>query len=273
MRPCPSQSGAAAFVNSFCHPISLAIHIRRKDDFRKLWAGQTISALGSRITREGLPLTAVIVLKATALQMSVLSAIGSASVLFFSLGAGIIADRFRRRSIMIAADLGRAALLSMVPALALLHRLSIIHLIVISALAGVLSVLFDVAYQSYLPSLVAPGQLLEGNRLLALSEATAEVLGPSLTGVLVQLITAPLAVLLDAISFVISALSLTSIGTREPGPQPAKAVSARQEIWEGIAAVLSHPALRPLFSLDRRLFVLRPLSQLLHVVFHSHPAP
>jgi hypothetical protein len=159
----------------------------------------------------------------------------------------LIVDRFRRRPIMIATDLGRALLLSAVPALALLHRLAMVHLITIAACTGILSVLFDVAYQSYLPSLVAPEALFEGNRLLAFSEAIAEVLGPSLTGVLVQLITAPLAILLDALTFIVSAFSLVSIRTREPAPQPATGMPIRKEIWGGLALVLAHPALRPLF--------------------------
>jgi MFS family permease len=179
--------------------------------------------------------------------MGILSAVGSASVLFFSLAAGVVADRFRRQPVMIAADLGRALLLAMVPTLALLHRLSITHLIAIAACTGVLSVLFDVAYQSYLPALAAPEDLFEGNRFLALSESTAEVLGPSLTGVLVQLITAPLAVLLDAVSFVVSAVSLMSIRTQESAPTPAPGVPIRTEIMEGMRVVLADPALRPLF--------------------------
>lgn len=223
------------------------IDIWRQKDFRKLWAGQTVSALGSRITREGLPLTAVILLGASAVQMGILSAIGYGSVLIFSLAAGIVADRFRRRPIMILADLGRALLLGAVPVLAIMHRLSIVHLIAIAASTGVLSVLFDVAYPSYLPAIVPAGELFEGNRLMSLSEATAEVLGPPLTGVLVQAITAPLAILIDAISFVISALSLWSIRTLEPAPQPVSGVPIFEEGRAGIAAVLSDRTLRPLF--------------------------
>jgi predicted MFS family arabinose efflux permease len=148
---------------------------------------------------------------------------------------------------MIAADLGRALLLAIVPALALLHRLSMTHLIAIAACTGVLSVLFDVAYQSYLPVLAAPDDLFEGNRLLALSESTAEVLGPSLTGVLVQLVTAPVAIVLDAASFVVSALSLTIIKVEEPTPEPVSGIPIRTEILEGISVVLAHPTLRLLF--------------------------
>jgi MFS family permease len=109
------------------------IPLWRNREFLKLWIGQTISEIGSRITREGLPLTAVIVLGATPAQMGILSATGGASVLLFSLWAGLIVDRVRRRPVMIAADLGRALLLAAIPALALMHRLTIAHLITVAA--------------------------------------------------------------------------------------------------------------------------------------------
>ena len=218
----------------------------RNAGFLKLWGGQTISEIGSRITREGLPLTAVLVLGATPAQMGVLSATGSLSVLLFSLFAGVVVDRVRRRPVMIAADVGRALLLTAVPVLFFLHRLSIANLVVVAASAGVLTVLFEVAYQSYLPSLVSPGELLEGNRLLSISGATAEILGPSITGILVQLITAPIAVLLDALSFLISALSIWSIRSSERAPQPAPRVPFRTEMLEGTRVIFAHGVLRAL---------------------------
>src|SRR5512136_3192584 len=126
----------------------------RHADFVKLWAGQTVSELGSRITREGLPLAAVLTLGATPAQMGLLAAIGSAPVLLLGLVAGVWVDRLRRRPILIAADLGRAALLITIPIAALMGVLSIEQLYVVAALAGILTLFFDVAYQSYLPSLV-----------------------------------------------------------------------------------------------------------------------
>jgi MFS family permease len=213
----------------------------------KLWIGETISGIGSRITREGLPLTAVIVLGATPTQMGILSATGGASVLLFSLWAGLIVDRVRRRPVMIAADLGRALLLSSVPVLAVMHVLSIAHLITVAALTGVLTVLFEVAYQSYLPSLVGQDDLFEGNRLLSISSSTAEILGPSITGVLVQLITAPIAILLDALSFLVSAISVWLIRVPEPPAHTTPHESLREEILGGMKVILAHPLLRALF--------------------------
>ena len=213
----------------------------------KLWIGQTISEVGSRITREGLPLTAVIVLGATPGQMGILSATGGASVLLFSLWAGLIVDRVHRRPVMIAADLGRALLLSSIPVLAVMHVLTIAHLITVAALTGVLTVLFDVAYQSYLPSLVGREGLFEGNRLLSISGSIAEILGPSITGVLVQLITAPIAILLDACSFVVSAISVWLIRAPEPPAHAAPHESLRDEILGGMKVILAHSLLRALF--------------------------
>jgi len=224
----------------------IAASIRRNHSFLKLWVGQTISEIGSRITREGIPLTAVIVLGATPAQMGILSATGAASVLLFSMAAGVIVDRVRRRPVMITADLCRAVLLTSVPILAALHLLSMIQLIFIAACAGVLTVLFDVAYQSYLPSIVGAEHLLEGNRLLSISSATAEILGPSLTGFLVQLISAPLAVLLDALSFVVSGVSVWAIRAPEPAPHSSPRTPLRREMFEGMRTILEHSALRAL---------------------------
>src|SRR6202040_3583209 len=123
-------------------------------DFLKLWTAQAISELGSRITREGIPLTALLVLHAGAVQMGLLNALGGLAVLVFGLAAGVWIDRLRRRPVLIAADLGRAALLASIPAAALAGRLAMAQLYVVAALAGVLTVFFYVADQSYLPALV-----------------------------------------------------------------------------------------------------------------------
>jgi len=218
--------------------------------------GQTISQIGSRVTREGIPYTAVLVLGASPEGMGRLAAVGSAAVLLFSLAAGVIVDRTSRRTIMIGADLGRALLLGAVPILALTHALRMSHLITVAALAGVLTVLFDVAYQSYLPSLVAEEDLFEGNRLLTLSASTAEVIGPLTTGILVKLITAPIAILLDAISYLISAASVWAIGVREPRRIRAVAhESAGTELLAGIQTVMAHFALRLLLFRSATAFL------------------
>ncbi|HLX08939.1 MAG TPA: MFS transporter, partial [Thermoanaerobaculia bacterium] len=192
---------------------------RTSPDFLKLWTAKAISELGSRITREGIPLTALLVLHASALQMGLLNALGGAAVLVVGLAAGVWIDRRRRRPVLIAADLGRAAVLASIPAAALAGRLAMGQLYAVAALAGVLTIFFDVADQSYLPTLVEPDRILDANAKLTLSSTLAEIAGPGLTGFLVQLITAPIAILFDALSFLVSALLLVAIRQREPPPE------------------------------------------------------
>ncbi len=218
----------------------------RRSDFLKLWTGQTISAIGSRITREGLPLTAVLMLGATPWQMGLLAAASSASILVFSIVAGVIADRVHRRPLMIGTDLARAALLTSIPLAARFGVLSFGLLLGVSVAAGLLTVQFDIAYQSYLPALLPSDELFEGNRRLTMSAATAEILGPGITGVLVQAITAPIAILLDAVSFVVSAVSLWFIRTPEPESVPAAPESLWREASEGARTIARYPILRVL---------------------------
>lgn len=215
----------------------------RHPDFLKLWTGQTISAVGSRVTRTALPLAAVLTLGATPAQMGFMSALGAASTLVFGLLAGVAVDRMRRRPIMIAADLVRAAILASIPLAAAMHRLTMAQLYAVIALVGFFTVFFDVAYQSYLPSLIETENLLEGNSKLSMSSATAEVAGPSVAGILVQLITAPMAILFDALSFLASALSIVLIRKREI---LHRVQHASGHPIAGFRFLFSHPLLRPL---------------------------
>src|SRR5512133_2672970 len=223
----------------------------RNPDFIKLWTGQTISTLGSHITNGGLPLLAVITLKASPFQMGLLQAVGSAPVLLFSLVAGVWVDRLRRRPILIAADLGRALILATIPLAAVLGWLTIWHIYFVIALTGILTVLFNTAYRAYLPALVEQEHIVEGNSKLALSDSAAEVVGPGLTGVLVQTITAPIAILFDALSFVVSAVSLLFIRKGELPPNLAgERQSVLQEAREGVRAVMREPILLALTATD-----------------------
>jgi len=216
-------------------------------DFLRLWAGQTISELGTRITRDGIPLLAVITLGATPVQMGFLSASASAPVLLFSLFAGLWVDRLRRRPLMILSDLGRALLLASIPLAAAFDLLQIEQLYLVIALVGVLTVFFDVAYQAYLPSLVNRAHILEGNSKLAVSSSIAELAGPGLAGFLIQVLTAPVAILLDSLTFLVSVLSLAVIRKPEPAPEPVQTRSRWvSEIREGLHTVWSNPVLRSL---------------------------
>lgn len=216
----------------------------RSPDFLKLWGGQTISTLGSHITAGGLPLLAILSLQSGPVEVGILQAMGSAPVLLFSLLAGVWVDRLRRRPLMIWADLGRAVVLASIPLAAILGRLTIWQIYIVMAMNGILTVLFNSAYRAYLPALVGPEHVVEGNAKLSLSDSTAEVVGPGLTGVLVQTISAPIAIAFDALSFVVSAGSLAAIRRPEPPPAPAE---QRQpllaEARAGFQALLSRPVL------------------------------
>jgi MFS family permease len=217
----------------------------RNADFLKLWTGETISLFGTQITTLALPLTAVLVLSATPVQIGILNAASFAPFLLFSLPAGVFVDRKRRRPILIISNLGRGLLLGLIPLLALLGVLRIEHLIPIAFLVGVLTVFFHLAYHSFLPTLVARDQLVEGNSKLTASESIAEIGGPGLAGLLIQLGSAPFAIFLDAISYLISALSLSLIRAAEPEPErPASRSSMLQEIGEGLRVVFGNRYLR-----------------------------
>ena len=217
----------------------------RHPDFVKLWTGQTISLIGSQVTFLALPLTAVLVLNATPAQMGFLTAAGAIPSLLVGLFAGVWVDRHRRRPILIAADLGRAALLLLIPVAALLGVLRIEYLYIVAFLVGTLGLFFEVAHHSFLPSLVGREQLVEGNSKLEISDSVAEIVGPGLAGGLVQLVTAPIAIAVDAISFLISALFLGLIRTPEPAPKPPdEQQNIFGEVVEGLALVSGNALLR-----------------------------
>lgn len=217
----------------------------RHADFRRLWLAQTVSLFGSEISALAIPVAAALALGATPGQMGLLRAAGTAPYLALGLLAGVWVDRWRRRPVMIGADLGRALLLGTIPAAALLHALGLPLLFAVAPLAGTLTLCFDVAAGAYLPGLLGREDLVEGNGKLAASVAAAEGAGPGLAGVLVQLLTAPLAIVLDVLSFLASALLLGAIRAPEPAPEPARAGrSLRRELAEGLGAIVRDPILR-----------------------------
>jgi len=217
----------------------------RHTDFVKLWVGQSISLLGSQITFLALPLTAVLVLDATPAQMGFLTAAEAIPSLLVGLFVGVWVDHYRRRPILIAADLGRAALLIVIPIAAILGVLRIEHLYIVAFLVGALELVFDVAHRSFLPSLVKREQLVEGNSKLEMSRSVAMIIGPGVAGGLVQWVTAPIAIAVNAISFLISALFLGWIRTPELAPKPS---DQQQNIWgeigEGLKLVSNNRLLR-----------------------------
>ena len=219
----------------------------RHADFMKLWAGQTVSELGSVVTRTAVPLVALLVLGAGPFEMALLVVAGSLAVLLVGFFAGAWVDRLRRRPLLIWADAIRAVLLFSIPAAYLANVLRIEYLYVVVFLEGSLGALFDAAYPAYVPSLIGVDRVLEGNSKLATSSSLAEIGGPGLAGGLVQLIGAPFAILVDAISFGVSAISLGLIRRPEPArPTPTSVTPIREEILEGLRLVRRHPLLVPL---------------------------
>ncbi len=219
----------------------------RHGDFMKLWAGQTVSELGSVVTRTAVPLVALLVLGAGPFEMAMLVVAASLAVLLVGFFAGAWVDRLRRRPLLIGADAIRAVLLFSIPAAYLAGVLRLEQLYLVVFLEGCLGALFDAAYPAYVPSLIGVDRVVEGNSKLATSSSLAEIGGPGLGGGLVQLIGAPFAILVDAISFVVSAVSLVLIRTPEP-PRPPRmsATPIAREIAEGLSLVRRHPVLVPL---------------------------
>jgi len=219
----------------------------RNGDFLRLWSGQTISQFGSQISGLALPLLAILVLDASAFEVAALGVAEFLPFILFSLPAGAWVDRLRRRPILIVADWGRAVALASVPVAYVLDSLTITQLYIVGFVVGVFTVFFDVAYQSYLPSLVAREELTDANGKLEVSRSAAQTAGPGVAGVLIGVLTAPYAVLVDAISFLVSALFLSSIRLGESIESAAngKREPLRTEIADGLRFVLRHPIMRP----------------------------
>jgi len=218
----------------------------RDVDFLKLWAGQTVSEMGSVVTRTALRLVALLTLGAGVAEMAYLVVAASTGVLLVGLVAGAWVDRLPRRPVLIWTDVIRAGLLFSVPAAAAAGTLRIEYLYVVAFLEACLGTLFDSAYHSYLPSLVGVDRLIEGNAKLSLTSSIAEVGGPGLAGALVQVVSAPFAILVDAVSFVVSAVSLLAIRAREaPRPRELRQTIGR-EIAEGVRVVRRHALIFPI---------------------------
>ena len=221
----------------------------RHPDFLKLWTAETVSVFGTQVTLLALPLVAATILQVSPFEFALLGTIEFLPFILLSLPAGVWVDRLRRRPILIVGDLGRAISLISIPLAYSVGALTIWQLYVVAFVNGCLTVFFDVAYQSYLLSIVDRDQLVEGNSRLEISRSASQLAGPGLSGVLIGFLTAPFAIVVDAISYVLSALFVFGIRRAEPpiephdettGPRP----SMRSEIATGLRYVTGHRWLR-----------------------------
>lgn len=225
-------------------------------DFVKLWAGETVSLIGSQVTQFTLPLVAVLTLRSTALEVGVLNALRFVPVIIISLFAGVWLDRRRRRPVLIASALTSSVVIGLVPLSSALGLLSIGLLYLVALLAGSLTVISDVGSLSYVPFLVERAHLAESNSKLQASFAVAGISGPGLAGLLVGLITAPITLTVDAVSYLFAAAGLAGIRKAEPQPQPAaEQPSIRRSIAEGFNAVYGTSLLRVLLAQSATLNV------------------
>ena len=219
----------------------------RNADFTRLWTGQTASLFAAQVSELALPLVAVLALAASSEQVGLLTSVVKLPYLLVSLFAGVLVDRVRRRNILIATDLGRAFVLTLVPVLYWTDRLGISWLYVLGFFAGCGSVLFDVAGQAYLPRIVGRDQLTRGNSALGASQSAATIGGPALGGVLVQWLTAPVAVLAGAVSYLVSALTIATIRHKEDRAENAGGATPAgtlREVWAGLRFVFGNEPLR-----------------------------
>lgn len=216
----------------------------RHSDFRRLWAADTLSQAGTQVTVIALPLLLIKVLDAGPFEVGLLTTFEFLAFLVIGLPAGVWVDRVRRRNVLFVTDLLRGLLFGSLPVAWAFDVLTLAQVYVVALLAGVCTVFFDVAYQSYLPHLVGREHLVEGNAKLQGTQSVAQVAGPTIGGVLVQALTAPYAILLDAVSFLWSAVWIFSIRSREERPERAADRNLRREMREGLAFVFGHRLLR-----------------------------
>jgi predicted MFS family arabinose efflux permease len=218
----------------------------RHRDFRRLWAGETVSELGTQVSILAVPLLAVRSLHATVFQVALLTACSTLGFLIVGLPAGAWVDRLRRRNLMIAADLGRLLALGSIPIAYAFGALGMLQLYAATLAAGLLTVFFDVAYQSYLPSLVGDDNVVEGNTKLGGSAEVAQLAGPSVAGWFIQSIGAPYTVAFDAFTFLFSATCLKSIRRSDlnPARDTRHPANLFREIRQGIGFVFTEPLLR-----------------------------
>jgi MFS family permease len=238
----------------------------RHQDFLKLWSARTVSIFGAELAGLAYPLTAILILQATTFQMGMLQAVRSAAATLVGVFAGVIVDRVSRKPLLITTDLGRALLALTITLTAVSGILTIEQLYVIQFLSGALTIISDVSGMAFLPSLLEKEQLVEGNSKLGTTESVSLIAGPSLSGALIQALTAPLAILVDAVSFVISAVFVWRIRAPEVLVKKERR-SIWAEIGEGLRFVYTDSILRPLAESIALYFLFRQIVLALFILY------
>ncbi|WP_239677250.1 MFS transporter [Natronosporangium hydrolyticum] len=225
-------------------PLRSRLGLLAQHDFRQLFASTTVSQIGLQITQLAMSLVAIDQLGAGEFEAGLLITVQFSAFLLMGLPAGALVDRLRRRSVLIASDLGRAVLLVSVPVAWWAELLTIWHLYLVAFGYGAMTVFFDAAYQSYLPHLVGRRGLVEGNAKLEAVRAVSQTAGPGLAGQLVRLLGAPVALFVDALTMAASVLFYARIRSREQRPARQPGARLRREIAEGLRFVFGQPLLR-----------------------------
>ena len=232
----------------------------------RLWTASTVSSFGTHVTTLALQILAAVTLHATAFELGLLNAARWAPYLMFGLVAGVLVDRYRRKPMLVATDLGRAVVLSVIPLLYVADRLSMETLALSVFAFGVLSLLFEAANQSYLPRLVPRELLTSANARLEQSGSVAQTTGPLLGGLLIKTVGAPVAILFDALSYLFSGLLLASIAAPEPGPTSERR-NLRTELREGLAWVYRHRTLAPMALTSHIRFLFANMLSTVYVIY------
>jgi len=218
----------------------------RSADFRKLWISLTVTSFGAQVTNLALPLTAALLLQATPLQMGILVALETLPFALVSLHAGVLLDRVRKLPVVIACNIARGVALLAIPAAAFTDVLSVELLYVVGFFCGVQNVIGGAAYQVLLAQLAGRKRLVEANAKIALGETSAALVGPGLAGALIQVLTAPFAILLDALGFLVSGFLLRRVHAPNDVAQHGPRSPVLADIAEGLKLVLRN---RTLFAL------------------------
>jgi MFS family permease len=240
----------------------------RHPDFTRFWVAETVSGFGSYVTTMALQVLVLLTLHGSAADVGLLNASRWAPYLLVGLVVGALVDRRRRRPVLVATDLGRAVLLGAIPLLWLLDRLSLPALLALMVAFGTLSLLSDAASQSFLPRLVPRASLLAANARLDQSSSVAQTSGPLVAGGLVTALGAPVAVLVDAVSYLVSGLAVAGISAPEPSPVAGERPrNLRREVGEGLRWCYRHPVIAPMILTTHGWFLFNSMATTVLVPF------